>query len=269
MDPEERLDPLPPSIRRGMVSGKSISGVETAPSLLEKELLRLRQSLPFVSASFDEEQDPDDASHVQHSNFALTMADLHNRAGSLYFFKGRQLVTATAAEGRTLADSAGRQAPEATEGYLLKALYHYAVSLQEIRRFNRYRRKGSKRKFNDFVDPTETIFPLASPKLRWTPRKSPCAGSSTASAFIPCGVPTTRLLPVCITSMTTSTIARFTSTSDPDGWLRDRLVHDSALLETARGVEKPQRGYSSVERALLALQRKSWNDLATLTPWGR
>jgi 2-polyprenyl-3-methyl-5-hydroxy-6-metoxy-1,4-benzoquinol methylase len=154
-----------PLFAEAWLAEKSVSGVETGPSLVEKELAQLRGRLPFVSAGFGAEQAPAGASDVQHSNFALTMAELHNRAGTLYFFKGRQLVEASGAEERAGGGEAAKAALEGTEGYLLKALAHYATSLQEIRRFNRYRRIGSELKLNDTQKPWETIAPRGWPEF--------------------------------------------------------------------------------------------------------
>jgi hypothetical protein len=134
---------------------KSVSGPDTSQSLLERELWEWRRELPFVSSGFDEKKNVTDPIGVQHSNFALTLAELHNKAGSLYFFKGRQLVPLEKIKKRTRPD--GMFALRGTEGYLFKALTHYSICLHEIRRFNRYRRQSSKVKLNQLENSWETI----------------------------------------------------------------------------------------------------------------
>jgi len=140
---------LHPIFAEAWLNEKSVSGVDTGPSLLERELWNLRNMLPFVSAEeFPRVAVAVDAVDVQHSNFSLTFAELHNKAGSLYFFKGRQLVPPSQAVALADGDS---DALQGTEGYLLKALSHYAISLHELRRFNHYRRESSQRKLNDYA----------------------------------------------------------------------------------------------------------------------
>ena len=142
---------LHPVLAEAWLAEKSIAGVDTAPSLLEKELWELRNQLPFVSPEeFPGVAMAADAVEVQHSNFSLTLAELHNKAGSLYFFKGRQLVRPEQAVGLAKGDL---KALQGTEGYLPRALVHYALSLHELRRFNHYRRESSASKLCDFSNP--------------------------------------------------------------------------------------------------------------------
>jgi len=151
-----------PVFAEAWLAEKTVAGVETGPSLLEKELYELRQRLPFVSEPLWKRQVPANAAAVRHSNFALTMAELHNRTGSLYFFKGRQLVTADQVSRRVAGEV---DALNGSEGYMLKAVSHYAISLHEVRRFNRYRREASKYKLSDFESPHETIAPFGWPEF--------------------------------------------------------------------------------------------------------
>lgn len=147
---------LHPVLAEAWLAEKSIVAVDTAPSLLERELWELRSKLPFVSPEeFPKVKVAIDAVEVQHSNFSLTLAELHSKAGTLYFFKGRQLVRDD--QGRSLA-AGNLDALQGTEGYLPKALAHYALSLHEIRRFNSYRRESSRTKLCDYsVKPRITI----------------------------------------------------------------------------------------------------------------
>jgi hypothetical protein len=152
-----------PIFAAAWLAEKSVAGPDTSQSLLERELWELRRELPFVSSPFGERHKIADPISVQHSNFALTMAELHNKAGSLYFFKGRQLVPL--AKARERAGRGGASALKGTEGYLLKALTHYATSLHETRRFNRYRRNSSNVKLNDLENAWGTLGPRGWPEF--------------------------------------------------------------------------------------------------------
>jgi tetratricopeptide (TPR) repeat protein len=152
-----------PIFAAAWLAEKSVAGPDTSQSLLERELWELRRELPFVSSPFGKYRRVVDPISVQHSNFALTMAELHNKAGSLYFFKGRQLVPL--AKARKRVGPGGKLALKGTEGYLLKALTHYATSLHETRRFNRYRRKSSDVKLNDLENAWGTLGPRGWPEF--------------------------------------------------------------------------------------------------------
>jgi SAM-dependent methyltransferase len=136
-----------PLFAEAWLAEKSVGGVDTGPSLLERELWELRSIFPFEGAKeFSQPRLPESHVEVQHSNFSLIFAELHAKAGSLYFFKGRQLAPESSRSLR------------GTEGYLLIAQSHYAISLHEIRRFNFYRRRSSSIKFNDIQgEPWMTI----------------------------------------------------------------------------------------------------------------
>lgn len=117
-----------PALAEAWVAEKQEAGVDTGPALVEQDLQALRKRLPFVGDGFWDRAQASSASDVRHANFALTLAELHNKAGDLYFLKGRQV--------RSTRDVG-------FEGYLIRAHYHYAVSLQEVRSFLSYRRQSS------------------------------------------------------------------------------------------------------------------------------
>ncbi len=134
-----------PVFAEAWVAEKLTGAVDTSVSLAEKELWRLRWLLPFVRETrLRPSKDP---TEVLGSNFALIIAELHNKVGDLYFFKGRQLVS-----GRELAqfETARTQKTNRTgaEGYLLRAHYHYAMGLHEVRRFVTHRKLSSRYKLN-------------------------------------------------------------------------------------------------------------------------
>jgi len=121
------------------VSEKMGSGVDTGPSQIDRELLELRGELPFARLQeFFQDVKSEGLYHIRHSNFALVMAELHLKAGDLYFFKGRQLI-----HPESLQQQGEPSDRQGQEGYLLLALYQYSISLHELRRFNRYRRISS------------------------------------------------------------------------------------------------------------------------------
>jgi hypothetical protein len=146
-----------PAFAEAWLSEKVLSGVDTGSALLEGELWQLRESLPFVNPyDFFANPTAENASQIRHSNFSLILASLHDKAGDLYFFKGRQEVHSDL--GRKLALDDATVAEQA-QGYLLQAQYHYALGLHDVRRFNDYRRRSSALKLNAFEQPKpgETI----------------------------------------------------------------------------------------------------------------
>ena len=121
-------------------SEKAVGSIDTSTSLVENGLWEIRRALPFVrEPEVDAISDMTDGIARSHANFSLTIAQLHNKAGDLYFFKGKQ---PTLPE-RILSDLE-QSTDRSTEGYLLRAHYHYAVSLHELRRYIHHRVARSK-----------------------------------------------------------------------------------------------------------------------------
>ena len=151
-----------PLFAEAWVSEKLVGGVDTASSLVETDLLRLRRILPFLSEMDATENKKlprflnQDGSikRIGSSNFALIGAELHDKAGDLYFYKGKQFVPCDqlasflkqefhqSTNGATSSDKSN------ADGLLFRAHYHYAVALHELRRFIVYRRYTSAAKFN-------------------------------------------------------------------------------------------------------------------------
>ncbi|HWM90517.1 MAG TPA: hypothetical protein VN493_07085 [Thermoanaerobaculia bacterium] len=134
-----------PVFAEAWVTEKLTGGVDTSVSVVEKEIWQLRTLLPFVQDL--KLQLSENPGKVRGSNFALIMAELHNKTGDLYFFKGRQLVSFE--DLKTIRDDLKEKGiHKGLEGYLLRAHYHYAMGLHELRRFMTHRRMSSKLKFN-------------------------------------------------------------------------------------------------------------------------
>ena len=137
-----------PILAEAWVSEKMIGAVDTSGSLLESELIWLRRSLPFLNdpiATKDEgmtkylkssDVTKKEGGYANY-NFSLIAAELHNKAGDLYFFKGQQRYHTE----RSLPNSANN-------GSIFRAHYHYAVALHEIRRSIFCRRVTSEAKLN-------------------------------------------------------------------------------------------------------------------------
>lgn len=138
------------------VCQKLSASVDGSVSIVEKSLARLRRRLDFLkdpgiarsAAKLSHREWGDKLeSGVGHSHFALIGAELHNKAGDLYFFKGRSFVRFEDFLEQIVA-------PRVTtvlgfsEGFVLRAHYHYCVALHEIRRFIVYRRATSAWKLN-------------------------------------------------------------------------------------------------------------------------
>lgn len=165
-----------PVFAEAWIGEKVSGGVDTSIALVEKELWELRQILPFVrELKIAVASSPVD---VRHSNFALIISELHNKAGDLYFMKGRQLVhfedlrepKPKTEEGTDKEKDKDKEKPprKGQEGYLLQTHYHYCVALHELRRFVAQRRMSSKEQLNiwtsqSFKERWETLSPAAWP----------------------------------------------------------------------------------------------------------
>ncbi|WP_425093592.1 hypothetical protein [Tropicimonas sp. S265A] len=147
-----------PVFASAWIAEKFEGGVDTSLSILERELFYLRAELPFVH-SLDATQTGalptavDEGGRVKkrdaESNHALVIAELHNKAGDLYFFKGRSGYHVTNGGFLdTLNVDDPKNRTSGTEGYLLRAHYHYAVALHEVRRFAFYRMNISRHRMN-------------------------------------------------------------------------------------------------------------------------
>ncbi|EDM79601.1 hypothetical protein PPSIR1_21274 [Plesiocystis pacifica SIR-1] len=150
------------------IAEKMSGGVDTSTSLVEEELYHLRLVLPFVGSTSTEGPKTPDPVNVRHSNFSLIMAELHNKAGDLYFFKGRQIPQAADLKKQlpTGAQATGEaltilKLRGGAEGYLLRAYYHYALGLHDLRRFIHTRLASSGPKYNVW-SPKKPGEPLAS-----------------------------------------------------------------------------------------------------------
>lgn len=141
-----------PIFAEAWVFEKTGGGIDTSLSLVEKSLWEVRAMLPFVrQPKLKLSKNP---ANVRGSNFGLIMSQLHNKAGDLYFFKGRQ----APARGDD-APPTEKESVTGTEGYLLQSHYHYAVSLHEIRRYLIHRRRSSAYKFCISGDRVPTFLP--------------------------------------------------------------------------------------------------------------
>ena len=150
-----------PVFASAWIAEKLENGVDTSLSIVERELARLRKSLPFVrvpDATDDKTFASLDNGHAAHdqtmqrdaqSNYVLVVAELHNKAGDLYFFKGRSSYDES---GGKFFEKIGVNGAETrqtnTAGYLHRAHFHYALALHEARRFVFYREHMSRRRLN-------------------------------------------------------------------------------------------------------------------------
>lgn len=138
-----------PVFAEAWIAEKMAGAIDTGISLIERELWTLRGQLPFVSDLQAQAASARNPVAVKSSNFSLIMAELHDKAADLYFFKGRQRVTLSSLEAMGRSAGAKQDAREEAqhfghEGYLLRAHYHYAVALHEMRRLISYRKLSSR-----------------------------------------------------------------------------------------------------------------------------
>jgi hypothetical protein len=151
-----------PIFAEAWASEKINSTVDTSNQLIETGLWEIRKILPFVNRP--RVQPSHDQAEPAHANLALTVSQLHNKAGDLYFFKGRQPVPwARLASSESWAEKGGEDHP--TDGYLLRAHYHYAVSLHEIRRYVYHRTESSQHRLSLAKKRTRTLMADALPEF--------------------------------------------------------------------------------------------------------
>ena len=171
-----------PIFAEAWVLEKNTGHIDTAATMVESELIWLRKKLPFLNKAdaatknknktsksyLDEETGKvDNFAGAGGSNFALVGAELHNKAASFYFFKGKQHIEAknlaihlAVVNNHTkdtdnpvlrlskLKKRLNDPLLTGSEGTLFRAYYHNTVALHELRRFITYRRVTSPAKFN-------------------------------------------------------------------------------------------------------------------------
>src|SRR6185295_8199499 len=136
-----------PMFAEAWLAEKFVGSIDTSVTLIERRLWEIRLTLHFMrvrAAPLPEGQtQPRLHTAGSSANLSLTLSQLHNKAGDLYFFKGRQAVTPE--KIRDLIENS-RRPPEkrkkgdrSTDGYLVRAHYHYAVSLHDLRRYVHHR----------------------------------------------------------------------------------------------------------------------------------
>ncbi len=164
---------LQPVFAEAWVSEKFESTIDISGSLIEQFLTDIRRRFPFlgehnITASVKlkrhtEGSRPNRQSAVGDSSFSMIGSEMHNKAGDLYFFKGREPVLIRdksnfyeikqyieSEQEKYKVNSKNTSNIYGLEGYLLRSHYHYSVSFHEIRRFVFYRINVSGRKFNLF-----------------------------------------------------------------------------------------------------------------------
>lgn len=158
-----------PFFAEAWVEEKMFGAVDTSTETVEVTLERLRGAFEFLNdANATDKPDhlggyydrhtgaPTRPNAIGHSNFALLGAELHNKAGDIYYFKGRQHVSYKKLDSYVNLNSDENDTSLLKQlevyGYLLQAHYHYAVGLHELRRFIVHRRHSSAVKLNAFGD---------------------------------------------------------------------------------------------------------------------
>lgn len=153
-----------PLFAEAWLSEKFVGSIDTSISLVERNLWELRVVLPFVRKPAELVED---ATQTRHANFALTLSQLHNKAADLFFFKGRQPVDLGRIRGLIALERSGgtSTADRQTDGYLLRAHYHYAVGLHELRRYVWQRVESSPKRLSISSEQARTLLPEALPDV--------------------------------------------------------------------------------------------------------
>lgn len=150
-----------PAFAEAWLAEKMVMGVDSSISLVEDELRQIRMMLPFVRKPFRRRSAKDEGdkatelanlAKLRDGSLALVMAELHDKAGDLYFFKGRQVIehstSKRGSKGSWIDDEnyGDKDGPNRgkTEGYQLRAHEHYVMAIHEIQRFVDHRRASSR-----------------------------------------------------------------------------------------------------------------------------
>lgn len=150
-----------PVFAEAWICEKLRGGVDTSMRILERSIWEQRWILPSVREEFDALNDALPAGGLrsfrrQHLNFYLTMAEQHNKVGDLLYFKAcPDISPRRPGKLKRLVDFGG---------FLGRAHYHYAVSLQEIRSFVAFRRERNARLG---IPEWEIQLSEVDPKLAW------------------------------------------------------------------------------------------------------
>lgn len=116
------------------IAEKLVGDIDASASIVEEYIDRLRVRLPFVKEKAVLGPTPP-SQRTSHSNFSLIIAELHRKAGDLYFFKGRQSIPLDQILTLARLNRNKDEGPATgTEGFLLRAHYHYILTLHELRR---------------------------------------------------------------------------------------------------------------------------------------
>lgn len=164
-----------PVFAEAWVGEKEGTLIDGSVVLVERAIAEARKQLPFVNKPLEGRDTAASPTDPGHAAFALTLAELHDKAGDLLFFKGKPAG----------ADSRQR-------GYLDRAHLHYARSLHELRAYNKYRQESSKSKLAFDKNPTlgeravapDFVLQIAAGSLGDL-GEALLAGTSLRSTFIP------------------------------------------------------------------------------------
>ena len=164
-----------PVFAEAWVGEKEGTLIDGSVVLVERAIAEARKQLPFVNKPLEGRDTAASPTDAGHAAFALTLAELHDKAGDLLFFKGKPAG----------ADSRQR-------GYLDRAHVHYARSLHELRAYNKYRQDSSKSKLAFDKNPTlgeravapDFVLQIAAGSLGDL-GEALLAGTSLRSTFVP------------------------------------------------------------------------------------
>ncbi len=152
-----------PIFARAWIAEKKGLSPDTAILLLENDINEIGKMLPFVRnfvKNYSDNFTEVNAITGRHASFALTMANMHNKTGDLYFFKGRGSIGDDIYQKWYKSNFSLRKTDEESikcyfdnfgyqlyDGYLIRAQYHYSMSIHLVRSYIRYRKLTAHNKF--------------------------------------------------------------------------------------------------------------------------
>ncbi|MEM7257594.1 MAG: hypothetical protein AAF404_09420 [Pseudomonadota bacterium] len=157
-----------PLLSSAWVSEKLDGSIDTSLEMVEREIYDMIRRFEFVKTPditmsnfqkkyFNEGIGVAKREPSQYNqNMALVAAEIHNKAGDLYFYKGRCKLSGSD-ETETLmkvtkpVKTSHLAVVQELKGYLPMARYHYCAALHEVRRFANFRRQLSQTAWNPTV----------------------------------------------------------------------------------------------------------------------
>lgn len=159
-----------PLFSAAWIAEKLDSSVDTSLTMVEREVIELCSRFDFIrypnmTKSAEDMRDkllqatgePKFTAFQHGLNNALIAAEVHNKAGDLYFYKGRERLSDWTNDDQSFDrvletletnSNGGETSNHLLVGYVSRSIYHYACALHEVRRYAVFRHFISRARLN-------------------------------------------------------------------------------------------------------------------------